>query len=375
MRQITYIHERPDWPQFRWNQAMLGGLLAHVRHAQGRLVGRMEGLPWSQRVEAGVSTLTRDVVKSSAIEGETLDTGQVRSSIARQLRIRDSKPRKPDRHIDGIVQVMLDATHQAERPLTGERLFGWHAALFPTGRSGMNRITVGGWRRDEAGPMRVVSGPTGRRVHFQAPDAERVPEEMRRFIVWFETASGPDIVLRAGLAHLWFVTIHPFDDGNGRIARAIADMMLARADATRHRYYSVSEQIERDRKVYYRRLEAAQRGDLDITPWLEWLISCLGRAIETADAALNSILSQAKFLEKIDPTTINQRQRAIIDRLLGTFHGPLTTSKYAALSRCSTDTALRDISELVDRGILLKNPAGGRSTSYRLGTITTVRRP
>jgi len=307
------------------------------------------------------------VVKSSAIEGEHLNPKEVRSSIARKLGLDVAGLPEPGREVEGVVAMMLDATRNFGEPLTAERIFGWHAALFPTGRSGMTRITVGGWRTGEAGPMQVVSGPIGReRVHFQAPDAVRVGDEMSRFLEWFESPQAIDPVLKAGVAHFWFVTIHPLDDGNGRIARAIADMVLSRADGTKDRFYSLSSGIEAQRKEYYQRLEAAQRGSLDITAWLAWFLSCFDRTIEDADASLGSVLHKARLWQRINTRPVNERQRKVINRMLDDFQGHLNTSKYAKLVRCSKDTALRDIRELLERGIVVKNSAGGRSTSYRL---------
>lgn len=368
MRRLkSYIHERSGWPRFVWEDAALLGLLADVRHRQGHLLGRMEALGFDLQAEASLSVLTSDVVKSSAIEGEALDPREVRSSIARRLGLDAGGLPKAGRDVEGIVEMMLDATQRYTAPLTAERLFGWHAALFPTGRSGMTRIAVGTWRPEGSGPMQVVSGPMGReRVHYEAPESARVPTEMARFLEWFNAPTPLDPVLRAGLAHFWFVTIHPFEDGNGRIARAIADLALARADGTKERFYSMSAQIEAERKEYYSELEAAQRGDLDVTRWLSWFLSCLGRAVEGAAGTLGAVLHKAALWRRIDRDPVNERQRLVINRWLDGFEGFLTSSKYATLAKCSADTALRDIRELVDRGILIQNPGGGRSTSYRL---------
>lgn len=369
---MTCIHEQPDWPAFRWNDASLVPVLTAVRHKQGRLLGRMESLGFEFGQEASLVTLTSDVVKSSAIEGEVLDPSQVRSSIVSRLGLDAGGQPPVGRDVEGIVEVMVDATRQFEKPLSAERLSAWHAVLFPTGRSGMLKITVGAWRLDEQGPMRVVSGHTRGRVHFQAPEAPRISQEMKRFLAWFEDPSALDAVLRAGIAHLWFVTIHPFDDGNGRIARAIADMALARSDGSPQRFYSMSSQIEKEKKDYYRQLESQQRGNLDITPWLTWFLGCLGRTIDAADESLGAVLFKAAFWEKVNHKPVNDRQRTVINRLLGPFEGFLTTSKYAALAKCSTDTALRDIRELLGRGILLRNERGGRSTNYRLGAPDSI---
>jgi Fic family protein len=312
-------------------------------------------------------TITADVVKSSAIEGENLDPTEVRSSIARRLGLEVAGLPPASRNVDAVVEMMLDATQNFERPLTAERLCSWQAALFPTGRSGIHPITTGAWRTGERGPMQVVSGPIGREtVHFQAPDAERLEAEMERFLAWFRSKPQTDPVLQAGIAHFWFVTIHPFEDGNGRLARAIADMALARADNSRDRFYSMSAEIERQKKQYYRELEAQQKSTTDITRWLAWFLACLERALDAADESLATVLRKARTWERINPEPVNDRQRSIINRLLDGFEGHLNTSKYAKLAKCSNDTALRDIQDLLERKILMHNPGGGRSTSYRL---------
>lgn len=363
---MSWIYERAGWPEFTWDDAGLARPLAAVRYRQGRHLGKMEALGLDLRTEAHVLALTDEVVRSSAIEGEHLDPAEVRSSVARQLGLDAGGLPTPTRAIEGVVAMALDATRNFDRPLTAERLYDWHAALFPTGRSGMTRITVGAWRTDDAGPMRVVSGPMGKeRLHFQAPAASRIDGEMDLFLEWFESSS-IDPVLKAGVAHFWFVTIHPFDDGNGRIGRAIAEMALSRADGTKERYYSMSSAIAARRKEYYRELESGQRGGLDITAWLAWFLSCLDRTIQHADERLASVLFKADLWQRINEDPVNDRQRTIIDRLLGDFEGHLTTSKYARIATCSNDTALRDIRELLARGVIVRNPAGGRSTSYRL---------
>ena len=370
---MTYIHELPDWPSLLWNADTLASVLADVRHRQGLLSGRMTALGFDLRAEAALTALTSDVVKSSAIEGEVLDAKDVRSSIARRLGIEHAAMPKPSRAVEGVVEMMVDATRHAGTPLTRERLFGWHAALFPTGRSGMRRISVGAWRTRESGPLQVVSGPIGReRVHFEAPATERLDGEMTAFLEWFERPSSLDPVLKAGVAHFWFVTVHPFEDGNGRIARAIADMALARSEGLRDRFYSMSAQIERERDAYYLQLELCQRGALDITAWLDWFLGCLGRAIDGTDEALAAVLGKAVLWQHVNRHPVEERQRRVINRLLDGFEGFLTTSKYAAIATCSTDTALRDIGELVSRGILVRNPGGGRSTSYRLATAAEL---
>ena len=370
---MTYIHELPGWPELTWNADALVGPLAEVRHKQGRHLGKMETLGFELRQEAGLTALTEEVVKSSAIEGEHLNPEEVRSSIARRIGLDVAGLPRPSREVEGVVEMMLDATKNFGDPLTDERLFGWHAALFPTGRSGMQRITVGAWRTEDAGSMQVVSGPIGReRVHFEAPEASRLDAETASFLGWFNQTSEVDPVLKAGIAHFWFVTIHPFADGNGRIARAVADMALSRADDTKDRFYSMSSGIEAERREYYRELESAQRSELDITRWLIWFLACLDRTIEDAGRTLGSVLRKAELWQRINRRPVNERQRKVINRMLDDFEGPLSTSKYAKLAKCSTDTALRDVRELLERGILMKNAGGGRSTSYRLGDSEEV---
>ncbi len=362
-----YIHERSDWPRLHWDQVGLANALAEVRHRQGRLIGRMEALGFRLREEAVLDTLTQDVLKSSEIEGEILDGDQVRSSIARRLGLEIGALTPADRHVDGVVEMMLDATQKYQDPLTDERLFAWHAALFPSGRSGMRKIRVGAWRDDHSGPMQVVSGPIGKeRVHYEAPAASRLPAEMSRFLDEFNEPATADPVLKAALAHLWFVTIHPFDDGNGRIARAIADMALARSEQSPKRFYSMSAQIQLERNDYYAILERTQKGPLDVTPWMQWFLGCLDRAFLGAETTLASVLAKARFWEVHAGESLNDRQRKVVNRLLDGFEGKLTSSKWAKLTKCSQDTAHRDIMELVQRGILAKDAAGGRSTSYSL---------
>ena len=364
-----YIHELTDWPRFRWSHEALATPLTAARHKQGRLIGQMETLGFTIKEEAVLRTLTEDVLKTSEIEGEKLDADQVRSSLARRLGMDIGGLTAADRHVEGVVEMMLDATSRYDQPLTDERLFAWHASLFPTGRSGMNRIVAGAWRDDSVAPMQVVSGPVGReRVHFEAPAASRLSEEMRGFLEWFNTDHQIEPVLKAALAHLWFVTIHPFDDGNGRIARAIADMALARSEESPRRFYSMSAQIRQERADYYRILERTQQGTMDITPWMEWFLACMTRAIEGAHVTLAGVIAKARAWEKLRDVSLNDRQRLVINRLLDGFEGKLTTSKWAVLAKCSPDTALRDILQLVERGILIKNPEGGRSTSYSLAT-------
>ncbi|HVJ62059.1 MAG TPA: Fic family protein [Tahibacter sp.] len=362
-----YIHECADWPRFVWNEASLAEPLAAVRYRQGRLLGKMETLGFDLRTEAVLRTLTLDVVKSSEIEGEVLDDVQVRSSIARRLGIDIGALAPADRHVDGVVEMMLDATQNYRAPLAAQRLFGWHAALFPTGYSGMAKIAVAAWRDDHAGPMQVVSGPIGRqKVHFEAPMAGRLPAEMAAFLDWFDGDVTIDPVLKAALAHLWFVTIHPFDDGNGRIARAIADLALARAEGSTQRFYSMSAQIQLERDGYYAVLEQTQKGTLDVTLWLRWFLACLDRAFDGAENVLASVLRKARLWDSIAGAPINARQRKVINRLLDGFDGKLTTTKWAALTKTSADTALRDIGDLVALGVLVKDEGGGRNTSYSL---------
>ena len=362
-----YNHELPDWPKYRWNHERLAGSLASVRHQQGRLIGHMKALGFQLQLEAVLQTLTDDVLKTSEIEGERLDKEQVRSSIARRLGMDIAGMKPSDRNVEGIVEMMLDATRNYDKPLTVDRLFGWHASLFQAGRSGMMRITVGACRDDKTGPMQVVSGPMGgERVHYEAPVAARLDHEMSVFLNWFDSEAAMDHVLKAGISHLWLVTLHPFDDGNGRIARAIADMALARSEKSPKRFYSMSSQIRLERNAYYDILEKTQKGTMDITEWMEWFLGCLGRAIEGAQVTLAAILNKARFWDRLASTPINDRQRLILNRLLDGFEGKLTTSKWAALAKCSQDTALRDILNLVEIGVLTRGPEGGRSTRYVL---------
>ncbi|MBK6931099.1 MAG: Fic family protein [Saprospirales bacterium] len=364
---MPYIHQLYDWPKFKWNPEAVLAYLGTVRHLQGKLLGKMSALGFVLQQEAELETLTLDVLKSTEIEGEFLNPEQVRSSIARRLGMDISGLVPSDRHVDGVVEMMLDATQHNDQPLTAERLFGWHAALFPTGRSGMYKIVVGAWRDDSTGPMQVVSGGMGReRVHFQAPDAGALDKEMDAFIHWFNQEDKMDPVIKAAIAHLWFVTIHPFDDGNGRIARAIADMQLSRADGSSQRFYSMSAQIRLERNRYYEILEHTQKGDLDITDWLLWFLDCLTSALRATDQILARVLAKATFWEQHRATMLNERQRLLINKLFDGFDGKLNTSKWAKIAKCSADTALRDIQDLMDKEILRKEAAGGRSTSYEL---------
>jgi Fic family protein len=368
-----WIHEHQSWSNFTWDAGALTSKLADLRHQQGRLLGRMEGLGFQLRQEASLSVLTNDVVKSSAIEGELLNKNEVRSSIARRLGMDIGGLIPSGRHVEGIVEIMLDATQNFAAPLTKERLFGWHTALFPLGRSGMHLITVGGWRTDESGPMQVISGPVGReKIHFEAPLAHRIEHEMTAFLSWFNHPKNIDPVITAGIAHLWFVTIHPFEDGNGRIARAIGDIALARADNTSDRFYSLSSQIEIECTAYYEQLESQQRNKPDITGWLVWFLDCLGRAIYNSEQTLGHVLFKAELWNKVNQNPMNERQRMILNCMLeADFVGYMNTAKYAKIVKCSNDTALRDIQELKARGVFIQNAGGGRSTSYRLFVAAT----
>ncbi len=378
---IRYIHQLKFWPKFVWDHEKIVTLLGAVRNCQGRLMGRMEAIGFHLRSEALLQTLTLDVLKSSEIEGEILHPDQVRSSIARRLGMNIASLVSSDRHVDGVVEMMLDATQKFDEPLTKDRLFGWNACLFPAGHSGMRKIVAGAWRDNSHGPMQVVSGPLGReRVHFEAPDAARLDVEMKDFLDWFNRTAAIDLVLKAGIAHLWFVTIHPFEDGNGRIARAITDMQLARADGSAQRFYSMSVQIRKERNAYYAVLEKIQKNTygenadhvsprgkgIDITDWLEWFLVCLDQALVTTEISLADVFRKARFWELHPSGSINERQRMMINRLFDGFEGKLTSSKWAQIAKCSQDTALRDILELVEKGILVKDSAGGRSTSYLL---------
>lgn len=362
-----YIHLLEDWPAFTWNGDLLIQPLATVRHKQGWLLGKLQGLGFQRREEATLDTLTQDVLKSSEIEGEKLPADQVRSSIARKLGIQTAGMVPVDRNVEGVVEMMLDATQNYEQPLTEDRLFAWHAALFPKGQRGMYPIRVGAWRDDTTGPMQVVSGAMGKeRVHFEAPAATRLPNEIALFLTWFNNPLPIDPVLKAAIAHFWFVTIHPFDDGNGRIARAIDDMQLARADGSKQRFYSMSAQIQKERNAYYDILEKTQKGNLDITDWLMWCIECLDHAIDVSDEGLTNVIQKATFWESQQTVSLNERQRHMLNKLIDGMEGKLTSSKWAKLNHCSTDTALRDIQDLVEKGILEKEEGGGRSTSYRI---------
>lgn len=366
-----YIWQAPDWPQWRYDLAVLAEPLARVSRAQGLLLGRLADVGPGLRDEASLAALTEDVLKTSEIEGERLNVASVRSSIARRLGLDVGTLGPADRNVEGAVDMVLDASAGSARPLTLERLLGWHAALFPTGYSGLARITAGGWRDDAHGPMQVVSGPVGRqKVHYEAPPAQRLPAELERFMQWVNASDAAEpALIRAGLGHLWFVTLHPFDDGNGRIARAIGDLLLARADGSPQRFYSLSAQIQRERKAYYDILERTQKGTLDVTAWLLWFLQTLDRALSHTDRTLDAVLAKARFWQRVSAASLNERQVKVLNRLLDGFDGKLTSGKWAALAKCSSDTALRDIRELVGLGVLQRSAAGGRSTSYELKTI------
>ncbi len=386
---MSYIHQLNIWPQFGWDYEKIAALLGPIRHRQGRLMGRMEALGFALQSEAVLQTLTLDVIKSSEIEGDVLDANQVRSSIARKLGLEIAALVPSDRHVDGVVDMMLDATQNYNKALTKDRLFAWQASLFPSGYSGMHKIITGAWRDDEKGPMQAVSGLAGReKMHFEAPAAGRIEKEMEAYLGWFNGAASltmnrakVDPVLKAGIAHLWFVTLHPFGDGNGRIARAITDMQLARADGSAQRFYSMSARIRKERKVYYDVLEESQKNTpdkdagsgsaIDITTWLEWFLGCLDRALNATETTLADVFKKVHFWDLHPAESVNERQRAMINKLFEGFEGKLTSSKWAQIAKCSQDTALRDILELVEKEILIKDSAGGRSTSYRLKNLLT----
>ncbi len=362
-----YVWQHPDWPQWRYQAESLMPLLAQVHQSLGHLMGRMRDQGMPSQDHANLEALTTDVLKTSEIEGEQFDAATVRSSIARRLGVDVGALTPADRHVDGVVEMILDATSLHATPLTAERLAAWHAALFPTRRSGLASIRVGTWRDDAEGPMQVVSGPMHRRrVHYEAPPAQRLPAEIADFLIWFETYQEVDSLIKAGLAHLWFVTLHPFDDGNGRIARAIGDMALARADQSKQRFYSLSAQIQKERKDYYDLLEKTQKGNLEATEWLSWFLSCLLRALQEADQVLTRVLMKANFWRQWAGTPLSERQVKVLNRMLDGFDGKLSNKKWAAIGKCSSDTALRDINDLVARGVLRRTQMAGRSTSYEL---------
>lgn len=362
-----YLYKNPDWPTFTWDSELLLPILSYVRNRQGRLIGKMGALGFELRNEANLQMLTLEVIKSTEIEGEKLHAGQVRSSLARRLGIEIYGSVLSDRHVDGIVDLMIDATGNFDQELTKERLFAWQNALFPNGKSGMYKIITGHWRDDSTGPMRVVSGALGReKVHFQAPPAKKIEKEMNLFLEWFNLEDNTDLVLKAAIAHLWFITIHPFEDGNGRISRAISDMLLARSDEQSFRFYSMSAQIRKQRNAYYDVLEKTQKGSLDITEWIQWFLNCLLNAIDNSETLLEKIIRKHSFWSEHAAIILNDRQKKILSLLLEDFDGVLNTTKWAKISKCSQDTALRDIQDLIDKGILVKSQEGGRSTKYEL---------
>jgi len=364
---MSYIYQYAQWPHFIWNDSSLIGLLAEARFHQGALYGKMKSLGFSLQDEASLESLSLDIIKSSQIEGEILNQEQVRSSVARRLGIEMAGSIQTDRHIEGITDMLFDAVTHYNQPLTKDRLFDWHSALFPTGRSGMHKITVGNWREAAKEPMQIVSGPVGREwIHYTAPSAETIEKEMSTFCSWFNEDSLSEPIVKAGIAHLWFVTIHPFEDGNGRIARALTDLLLARAEASSQRFYSMSSRIMAERKVYYDILEKTQHGDLDITEWLIWFVNCFMNAIRDSESILSKIFAKNSFWERFSHCTFNKRQITMLNKLLDKFQGKLTTVKWAKMMKCSPDTALRDIQELIKNGVLEKDKAGGRSTSYSL---------
>ena len=362
-----YIWQGADWPNLNCDLTRLATTLAAVRHRQGQLLGRMQALGFSLRDEAWLQTLTQDVVRTSEIEGERLDVVQVRSSLARRLGIEIGGLAPVDRHVEGIVEILVNATQRFAEPLTTKRLFNWHGALFPTGRSGLKQIRVAAWRDDAEEPMQVVSGALGReKLHFIAPPATKLESEMTRFLSWYEQEDGTDLVVKAGLAHLWFVTLHPFDDGNGRIARALSDMALARSEQTSQRFYSLSAQMQHERSEYYQTLERTQKGELTVTEWMSWFLDCLQRALERSEETLSRVLTKAKYWDRLRGVPMNARQIKVLNRLLDGFDGKLTTSKWAKLAKCSQDTAHRDILALMQFDALAKAEGGGRSTHYEL---------
>lgn len=364
---MRYLYQNSGWPTFTWNNDILVPTLSKVRNLQGRLMGKMEAIGFNLRNEALLETLTLDVIKSTEIEGEILHLDQVRSSLAKRLGLDIGALSYSDRNVDGMVDLIVDATNNCSEPISSDRLFRWHTALFPTGQSGLYTITVGAWRVDSTGPMQVVSGAMGKeRVHYQAPDSSVIPHEMDQFIDWFNSETELEPVLKAGIAHLWFVTLHPFEDGNGRIGRALTDMLLARADGTPQRFYSMSAQIRKERKNYYDVLERTQKGELDISDWLSWFLNCLLDALVSSDTVLSKVLCKASFWERHSTTSLNERQRLLINKMLDGFDGKLTSSKWGKIAKCSQDTAVRDIQDLLNKKILKKEPSGGRSTHYEL---------
>jgi Fic family protein len=363
----SYIHQKKDWPNFTWEDEQLLSLLGQVRHLQGRLLGSMEAVGFELRSEASLEAITIEIIKTSEIEGEILNADQVRSSLARKLGMERAGLVPSNRDVDGVVDLLVDAINNYDQVLTEDRLFSWHASLFPTGRSGMYKIIIGDWRDDSTGPMQVVSGAMGReKVHFEAPAAERLPEETQRFIDWLNNENELDLVLKAGIAHLWFVTLHPFEDGNGRITRALTDMLLTKSDDVPQRFYSMSAQIRIQREEYYAALEKTQKGGLDITDWLAWFLECLLNALKSSSLIVDQVMNKHQFWLEHSDKVLNHRQIKMLNKLLEDFIGKLTTKQWAKMMKCSHDTALRDIQSLIDLGILKKEKDGGRSTNYEL---------
>lgn len=361
---MRYIHDYDDWWQFHYDSEQIMNELGRVRSKQGLVMGRMLSLGFVSQDEAMLSNMSLELVRSSEIEGEILNLEEVRSSIARRLGIETAGIVPVSRYVDGIVEMQLDATLNYNKPLTHDRLFGWHNVLFPTGLSGLYRIDVGKYR---TGDMQVVSGAMGKeRVHYQAPSAQRVSQEMERFLSWVNNNDDLDAVLKAAIAHLWFVSIHPFDDGNGRIARALTDMLLARSENSSKRFYSMSAEIKILKKEYYQVLERTQRGSGDITEWILWFLGCLDQALDSTHKTLSSVISKADFWERHRNVSFNERQRKLLNMQFDGFFGKLTTSKWAKIAKCSSDTALNDINDLISKGILRKSDEGGRSTNYVL---------
>lgn len=359
-----YIYEHHNWPNFTWDEKEIQVILGKVRHLQGKVYGQINALGFSLKEDTMLSVLTLDVIKSSEIEGEILNYEQVRSSIARKLGIEYAGMTHSDRYIEGVVEMMLDATQNYLNPIDNERLYGWHAALFPTGRSGMHKIDTGCYRNEV---MQIVSGPMGKeKIHFQAPPPDQVKVEMSEFLDWFNRDTKLDTVIKSAIAHFWFIIIHPFDDGNGRIARALSDLLLARSDESSQRFYSLSSQILLERKAYYSVLQKVQYKDGDITEWLTWFLNCLYRALKSTEEIIDKVLYKADFWDKHKDTVLNSRQRLMLNKLFDGFVGKLKSSKWAKITKCSPDTALRDIKDLIEKGILKQEKSGGRSTNYEL---------
>lgn len=370
MNSAVYIYQQREWPRFTWDDSRIVSLLGQVRNAQGRMLGEMNAMGFDVQNNALLESHQAEIISSFTIEGELLNKEEVRSSLARHLGMVDQQTVQVSRDIDAVVAMMLDASQFFKQPITAERLFGWHAALFPTGYSGMHKITTGNWRVDDKGPMQVVSGALGKqKIHFEAPHALEVSKQMRYFLEWLNSPSNTDPVINAAIAHLWFLTVHPFDDGNGRIARAITDLMLARSDDSSLRFYSLSKQILEEKKAYYANLESSQKGTMDITNWITWFLGCLHRSIETARHTLKDVLNKASFWKQHQSQSLNSRQKYMVNKLFDDFFGKLNTSKWAKMNKCSRDTAFRDIQDLVQKDMLQKDEGGGRSTTYSLKLI------